>query len=194
MAGKRIILFLFCFFLFISLPVLAQEMAVPIKSQVPIFLKALTYDRNLKAKAGPIVKFAVVCFNDSPSSRSAYDEFTRVLKDFSEKATIRGKRFSCTGIKFTTGPELGSFIISEKINVLYITPDAGEKIKEICSACRSAKVLTLTGVEEYMNQGVSLGIGLEGEKPKIIINLFAVRAEGHNFDSNFLRICRVIVR
>jgi hypothetical protein len=51
---------------------------------------------------------------------------------------------------------------------------------------------TFTGVPLYVEQGVALSIGIVRERPQIIVNLAATRAEGSDFTSQLLRLCKVI--
>ena len=54
------------------------------------------------------------------------------------------------------------------------------------------KLTTLTGVPDYVRRGVAVGIGVEQDKPQILINLGAARAEGSDFDASLLRIAIVV--
>jgi hypothetical protein len=47
-------------------------------------------------------------------------------------------------------------------------------------------------VPDYVGAGCAVGIGTEGEKPLIIINLPAAKAEGADFSSQLLQLAKVI--
>ncbi len=78
------------------------------------------------------------------------------------------------------------------IDILYITPLRATGIKEIIRACGAGKILTLTGVPEYVTDGVAIGIGIKGEKPRILINITSAKNEGSDFSSQLLKLAMVI--
>jgi hypothetical protein len=54
-------------------------------------------------------------------------------------------------------------------------------------------ITSLTGVPEFVDRGVAIGIGVKPDKrPDILINLLSSRKEGSDFDASLLRIARVV--
>jgi hypothetical protein len=43
-----------------------------------------------------------------------------------------------------------------------------------------------------VRRGVAVGIGLDQDKPQILINLASARAQGSDFDASLLRIATVL--
>ncbi|MGE5810269.1 MAG: YfiR family protein [Ignavibacteria bacterium] len=57
----------------------------------------------------------------------------------------------------------------------------------------SKGVLSISGIPSFVEEGkVSIGIGTEGGKPKILINLTQLKAEGHEVSADLLQIAKVI--
>jgi hypothetical protein len=50
----------------------------------------------------------------------------------------------------------------------------------------------LTGVPDYIYNGISVGIDIKGEKPEILINLKSSKLEGADFSSQLLKISTII--
>jgi hypothetical protein len=50
----------------------------------------------------------------------------------------------------------------------------------------------VTGVPEYVERGLAIGVGVKGERPEIVINLDASRAEGAELNAQVLRIARIV--
>jgi DNA topoisomerase VI subunit B len=88
--------------------------------------------------------------------------------------------------------DLASAISKRKVDILYITPVRAVGIDYITAISRAKKIVTLTGVPEYVEAGIAVGIGIKGEKPQIIINLPAAKAEGANFSSELLNLAKII--
>lgn len=65
-------------------------------------------------------------------------------------------------------------------------------LKTITRVSRARQLTTWTGVPEYVEEGISIGIGLSGERPLILINRSASRLEGVDFSSQLLKQAQVI--
>ena len=83
-------------------------------------------------------------------------------------------------------------MIRERTDVVYVTPLRGVELHPLVRTARAAGMTTFTGVPLYVEQGVALSIGIVRERPQIIVNLAATRAEGSDFTSQLLRLCKVI--
>ena len=58
---------------------------------------------------------------------------------------------------------------------------------------RTYAITTATGVPEFVQRGIAVGIGMKADKkPDILINLPSSRSEGSEFDASLLRIATVV--
>ncbi len=87
---------------------------------------------------------------------------------------------------------LHRFISENKVNALYVTPLRAASIWSIADICRKNKVISFTGVHAYVKNGLSVGIASKDEKPIILVNLEAAKAEGANFSAQFLKLVEII--
>ncbi len=168
----------------------AQEMVVPIKLQLALFLKILPFDWNLKDRVGNEIVFAIFYQNNFGISYNAKEGFLKVVKESSVKE-IDGipLRFVSIDIEET---DLAEAITRDNVDILYITPLRAMEIEKITNLSRAQKITTLTGVPDYVESGLAVGVGVKGEKPLIIINLKAAKAEGADFSSQLLKLAKVI--
>ena len=183
---KKIFLTLLSFFILSANIAFADDMPLPINLQVVMFTKIFSYDKNMKSKAGDTIKIGVLV-GSSAKSKSTKDSFLGALK------AVGSKKFGEFSIAFEEIElsELGS-LKSKGINVLYVTPDNKDKIASIKKASQSAQVLTITGVPEYVESGLAVGLELKGDSPKIIVNLSSAKAENADFSSNLLKLARIV--
>lgn len=192
--SRRILFFLWVVFL-LFVPSSAQRRsnpspeALPEELQVPLFLKILTYDRSLETKVKDTIRIGVLYFPKDDQSKKNRDAILENLK-LNQDKTINGVPFSFTAIELSAEEKKDEMV--RGINVLYVTSDGSNMIKEILQISRARKILTITGRVDYVNFGVSVGLGVKEEKPQIVINLSSVRAEGSDFSANLLRLCKVI--
>jgi hypothetical protein len=168
-----------------------QEMPVPTSMQASLFTKILTFDRNLKARAGSELKIGVLYQKKVRSSLEAQEEFLRAMcGDPGRK--IDGLPLSCVTIEWTSAPDVEAAVVREGVRVLYVAPLRAVAIAEIVAISRARKITTLTGVPEFVEKGIALGIALRAERPLILVHLAAARAEGADFNSQLLKIARVL--
>ncbi|MEO0093984.1 MAG: YfiR family protein [candidate division WOR-3 bacterium] len=169
----------------------AQEMPVPMDLQLPLLLKVLTFDRNLKSRVGKEIVIGVIYQEKFRASLLIKDEFLRVLKELPIK-DLADLPIKAKPIALGDEAILKTAIINDSIAILYVTPLRAFEISTIQALAGELKVLTLTGVPEYVKSGLAVGVGTKGERPLIIINLTQAKAEGADFSSQLLNLAKVI--
>jgi hypothetical protein len=169
----------------------AQEMPVPTPMQVSLFAKILTFDRNLKSRAGRELKIGVLYQKSVRVSLEVQEEFLRAMCG-KEGTQIEPLAVSCVAIEWLGASALDAALVRDGIRVLYVAPLRAVAIEEIVAISRARKITTLTGVPEYVDKGVALGLALRAERPLILVHLAAARAEGADLNSQLLKLARVI--
>ena len=166
-------------------------MSIPEELQVPIFLKILTYDRSLEARVKDTINIGILHFPDNEQSKKNKETIIENLK-LNKDRTVSGRPFSFTEIEFSNEKNLDEVAREKRIHVLYVTSAGSNMLSSISLITQAKKILSITGREDYVSQGVSVGLGVKDEKPQIVINLRSARAEGCDFSANLLRLCKVI--
>ncbi|MCL5129138.1 MULTISPECIES: YfiR/HmsC family protein [unclassified Algibacter] len=160
------------FFVFIFLcwgnSVFSQNIPVPERIQAALLTKVLKYDsqipQNIKIKI-------LVVFDDN--SELNKDEFITGLGNSMMVKAIREN-------------ELEQNI--SNYSVVYFMPG----IQDYSEICKNNRVLSVTGISQYVEQGkISLGFGIQNNKPKILVNLTSLDKEGQSFSSDILRIAKI---
>lgn len=169
----------------------AQEMPVPAPMQASLFTKILTFDRNLKARAGRELRIGVLYQKKVRSSLEAQEEFLRAMCGDPGRR-IDGLPLNCVAIEWTSASEVEATLLRKGIRVLYVAPLRAVAIEEIVAISRAHKITTLTGVPEFVEKGIALGLMLRAERPLILVHLAAARAEGADFNSQLLKLARVV--
>jgi hypothetical protein len=173
-------------------PAHAQEMAAPAEVQIPLLFKILTFDRGLGARPpGKVIVIAVVFQTGFRASLVARNQIVDALKAMQD-ATISGHPVRWVAVEWKDGEQLRQALNHERTDVVYLTPVRGVELDPITRAARTGGMTTFTGVTRYVEQGLALSVGIVRERPQIIVNLPATRAEGSDFTSQLLRLCKVI--
>ncbi len=145
----------------------AQAMPVPANLQGALFKKIFNYNKTLQAKG---IKLVIV-YTDA----AIKDEVVEGFKQFG---------LFPTAVSFNNiEKEIGNF------NVAYITPGCGST-KLITD---NNKVFSISGLSSLAEKGeVSVAIGVEGGKPKIIINKKKLDSEGQEVSADLLKVAKIL--
>jgi len=170
----------------------AQEMAAPAEVQIPLLFKILTFDRRLRTRPpGKVIVIAVVFQTGFRGSVVARNQIVDALKAMQD-STISGHPVRWVAVEWKDAEQLRLALIHERTDVVYLTPVRGVELDPITRAARAGGMTTFTGVPLYVEQGLALSVGIVRERPQIVVNLPATRAEGSDFTSQLLRLCKVI--
>lgn len=143
-------------------------MPVPENIQAALLPKVLKFNPELSQKAK--IKMLIVYDNNSQNNK---DEFFKELSGLMEIKAIRPIELEET----ITGYDL-----------VYFMPG----LDELSIICKTHKVLSVTGISQYVEHGkISLGFGIQNNKPKILVNLTSLDEEGQSLSSDILRIAKI---
>ncbi len=150
--------------------VIAEEYYVaPTKIQAALFMKLLTFDKNLSKKEN-------ITIHIIGSSDFAAEIEKRV----------GSKIGSSTLSAITQGPD----IPKQKPSVIYLG-DAS-KLNEVLQYTSTNKILSITGMAELVPKGVSLGVGIsvKDNKPKVLLNKNSSKNENIYWNPAILKIAK----
>jgi hypothetical protein len=167
----------------------AQEMEVPVAIQIPLFLKVLAFDRQLHARAGAEVVLGVVFQSGNRASVNARDEVMRAIS--SVRDSVDGLPVRAVAIDLDKEPLAGA-LTRNRVTVMYVAPLRAIDIAAVAAEARTAHVTTMTGVPDYVGRGLAVSVRLQGDRPKLLVNLNASRLEGADLSAELLKLAVVI--
>ncbi|MDH3600867.1 MAG: YfiR family protein [Candidatus Tectomicrobia bacterium] len=175
----------------LPLTVQAEEMPVPANIQVPLILKILTFDRNFSHKITSALSIGIVYDPLNPLSNRAQTEIAQILDQYTAK-TIRRLPIKYVSLEYSGEQPLDEIATVNEINVFYIMPGMAEHLPALLRFSQAHRITTVTGVPDYVEKGVAVGIGMKkNRKPGILINLPASKSQGNAFEANLLRLAVV---
>ena len=177
----------------LPVPVRAAE-AMPFQAdvQITLLLKILTYDRSFQYKAKSGVTIGVLFVPTDPESVKAKDAIVKTLQLVADR-TIKNQPIRHVTLEYKNPAELEKSVRSNRVNVFYIAPGNSDSLGAVMKLSKTYGITTATGVPEYVQRGVAIGIGIRADKkPEILINLPSSRSEGSEFDASLLRIATVV--
>ena len=167
-------------------PVEAQEVLVPSNIQLALVDKILSFDRAVSRSGDQVIVIGIVYQKEYRKSVTEKDDLLKA-----SEAGGRG-RIQMIPIEVNGSGDNLQSSVPDEVTVLYVMPLRWFNLDIITSLSRSRGILTVTGVSEYVQAGVALGFSVKQDRPQILINLRAARAEGADFSSKLLNIAKVI--
>lgn len=172
-------------------PATAQEVSATFEQQYSVLARVMTYDRNLRVRAGDTLVIGIIYQSWFGPSLDARNQLGLAI-DESPFKRIRGLPVRYVSIDIGDVHPSARELVSYEVDVLYIAPVSGINIRTIAALCRENGVTSVTGVSEYLEQGVAVAIAADGLRPRIIVHLPAARAEGADFSSQLLKLAQVV--
>ena len=151
------------------LPSIAGDMPVPPELQVAIFKKVFNYDRTIP---GGVPNLLVV-FTDT--SAAVKDQVVKVFKN------------SGIAVRAAKADQLSDSVGG--VNVLYVLSGvSGAK-----HICQKNGILSITGSPSLVESGeASIGLSVQNNRPKIVVHMGQLRAEGHDLSANLLQLAKIV--
>lgn len=177
-----------CMMALLAAPLPAQEVEIPVSTQLPLFFKVTAFDRRISSNPVNELVIAVVFQSGNRQSTTAKDEAARVLAGM---PTAEGKTVRTLTIDLDRD-DLRVALREKSATMIYVTPLRGVDIAEIATVAQAAKVTTYTGVPKYIDQGLAVGVRRVGDRPKLMVNLRVARLEGADFSAEFLKLVQVV--
>jgi hypothetical protein len=168
---------------YVAAAAVAISMPVPADVQAGLFRSIWKLDRNFDCTKG--VRLGIVYQENYFDSLAAKDDFLAVIDRL-------GPHTIPVLIPVQTDQSLTDVLQRADLDMLYVTPLRAVDVAVIGQISRARRFRTFTGVPEYVEHGIAVGIGIRRDRPMIIVNLEQARAEGAAFSSQLLALARIV--
>lgn len=143
--------------------------AAPVEIQAALFIKLFLFNNDLNG-GGDLVVHVI----DAP------DFAAEMEKSVGKK--IGKSRFA--GVTESAG-------LPEKTpSVVYL--GRADALEAVVAYTHAQGVLSITGLPDLVRQGVTLGVGIREQKPKILFNLSASEKEGMDWNPVIMKIAEIV--
>ena len=160
----------------------AAAVPVPVDIELALFVNIWKLDRTFDAAH---ITLAIVYQENYPDSVNVKDDLIEAVAKL--KLPI-----ICIPINAPTALDLHDRLSVTPANVVYIAPLRAVDVGTVAEVTRRRGLRSITGMPEYVDAGVAVGIGVRKNRPLIIVNLGGARAEGSSFSSQLLELARIV--
>jgi hypothetical protein len=158
---------------------------IPLDLQVHIFLKIMTYDRNLQSQPATM-SFHVGILEATPSTPTATEDLKRVVGSL-ERKTFLGRKITVRTFKSIAEVRESPL----PIRSLVILEETISDWPALESLARERLIMTFGVHPSHCGKPLAIVLVLEQDQPVITLNLDIARRSGSDFHANFLKHCRV---
>jgi hypothetical protein len=159
---------------------------VPLDVQLPAFLKALSFDRNLVESDGELA-IGVVFDPKDKGSESTKDRLLEIHRELT-RLRVKGQRVRLVAIPY----ESESSLSAAGVKVLLIAPLSSSSLESVVRESARSDFLTLATDASDLDRGLAMGMEMDGGRPRFVVNLDAAVDAGASFESSFLTLCRIV--
>lgn len=174
----------------LAAPAALADEEVPLPQQAVLILKILKFDRALRVRAGATATLAVIYLENDHESEAVRTELQGALE-----AAARSVTFPLP-VKVVRLPysasQLDQDLAALKPAAAYVAPGLASQIQAISKATHQSHTLTFSSDPAAVRAGLSVGLVVKGERPALLVNLSASRAEGADLSSDLLHLSQVI--
>ena len=162
-------------------------MPLSVAEQIPLLLKILSYDKSQNGRTDDFVLGVVY----QERYRYSLSTMNAVLEETKETHSFEGRPFRVVPIRLEDAQDLSAKLRANSVTAVYVAPVRAFDIENIALVTREERLLSVTGVPDYLGLGLSVSLRAEKSKPVIVINSTASTAEGANFHSQLLKLARI---
>lgn len=155
-----------------------------------ILVKAISFDLDLEDRVGDALVVAVVYKPGDAASQSVAASWARA---FSQLGGLRVKKAPVRAIEVPfDAAAIDEVVQKQGVDVLLAADGLDAELEAIARIAQPRKLITVGAKRAYVERGLVLGVFLEDEKPRIVVNLTAARAGGFRFSSAMLRLATLV--
>lgn len=163
----------------------AQEVALPVFTQLQIFQKILSFNRTKTSSSGTLI-LGIIYQSKFRTSLNVANDIERYFQENEMKVSGNIVKIQLIDL---VEDDLETAINRYGITYAYIAPLKVYDIQSIHKFLAPRKILTLTGVPHYCeDNGLAVAIGTNEGKPEIILNRKSYIEEGADFSVQLLKL------
>jgi hypothetical protein len=163
---------------------------VPGALRSAIIVRSAGYERNFNERSGDAV-FAVVVGKSGSAAddgRAMADTFTKLLRE-TRVGTRKGRVVTIT---HESGSRTNEELANSRAEIVYLASGLENLAAGIPAEVSGVKRILVCANGADVGVGCTLGVELDGEKSRIVLNLKQANAAGLRFDAGLLRLARIV--
>jgi hypothetical protein len=148
-----------------------------------LFSKIWMFDRSFAGNDDIVM--AVLYQSTFRASAEAKDEVMQAVH--AERLKIQ-----CVLVALDDLENVSRDLRNVKADVFYVTEMRGVDIERVVDVSRARNIKTITVIARYLEGGVAIGLRVRNDRPVIVVNPLAAKAEGSDLTGQLLKVATLI--
>jgi len=170
----------------------ASGAELPPRQKALVLLRALAYDRGLKARAGTAVRVAVVFRPGNARSEEERDYLVAELQEVAQRAVAAGLPIHVVAVPLVDGAQLSQRLREQGAAALFACEGLEGDAATLARVAREGKVLAFSASRRMVEEGLAVAIVDRGDRAGLVVNLRAAAAQGADLDSALLALAELV--
>lgn len=188
---KRLLLFIYLISLSHGISY-SQELSVPVNNQLQIFNKIIFSNKQLIMKAGNSIEVCIVYQKKYRLSSEIKSQALSFIEENNSLKELGNMKIYFNILSIENENTLDSYLTANKVDIIMVTPLRTIDIVQLAKVTRKHNVLSFSFIPDYIESGLSVGIGSKAGRPQILINFKASKEEGVEFNSQLLKLSKIV--
>lgn len=163
----------------------------PARRDALVFLRVLSYDKQLARRAGDTVIVAVVYPAASATARDERNAWLAALAEV-KRIKVAGRPVVAVAVGYDGKAAFDRQMKDLMPAAVLLCGGLGDAIAELRTVTRARKILSFSRFERDARAGLAVALVSGGERDQIVINVAASRAEGAKLDAGLLQLARLV--
>jgi hypothetical protein len=163
---------------------------VPGALRSAIIVRSAGYERNFNERGGDAVLAVVVGKSGSAADdgRAMSETFSKLLRE----TRVGTRKARVVTITHESQSRTNEELANSRAEIVYLASGLENIAANIPGEAGGVKRILVCANGADVGQGCTLGVELDGEKSRIVLNLKQANAAGLRFDSGLLRLARIV--
>lgn len=163
---------------------------VPSALRSAIIVRSAGYERNFAERSGDAVVAVVIGKSGAAAEdgRAMADTFTKLLRE----TRVGSRKARVITVTHENNGRTNEELDNARAEIVYLASGLEGLAAGIPAEVSGVKRILVCADGAKVGLGCTLGVELEGEKSRIVLNLKQANAAGLRFDSGLLRLARIV--
>jgi hypothetical protein len=160
----------------------ASDVTVPVHVQLPLLKNIWKLDRTFPERAQ--VTIAII-YQESHGPSATIKTQVMSWRD------TNGNHPNCIAVAIDQKGGM-DLLRTVQADVFYVAPLRAADIAAIAAIARERRIRTNSAVPQYVESGLAVSIDVRDDRPLIVINVAAAKAEGASFPAQLLHLAKLV--
>lgn len=161
---------------------------VPAPLRSAIIVRSAGYEKSFNERKGEAVLAVVIPKGGADDGKAMTEAFTKLLQE----TRIGNRKARVVQVFHESQAKTNEDLARHRAEIIYFSRGLESIVSSVPAQSGDVKRILVCADGADVGQGCTLGVELDGDKPRIVLNLRQANAGGLMFASGLLRLARIV--